>query len=65
MHTGEVEQVHFFIGGFKVSALKAAGQSCAARAMAVIHMFVEAPGIVKESKKLYHMPVGTSQISQH
>ena len=41
MHTGEVQQIHFFIGGFKVPALKAAGQRCAACAMAVIHMFVE------------------------
>ena len=41
MHAGEVQQIHFFIGGVKVPALKAAGQLCAACAMAIVHMFVE------------------------
>ncbi len=65
VHTGEMKQIHFFIGGVKVPALKATGQRCASRPMPIVHMFVYPPGIVKEGKKLDHMRVSTGQISQH
>jgi hypothetical protein len=65
MHTGEVKQIHFFIGGVKVSALEAAGQSRAACAMAIVNMLVESSGIVEEGKQLHDMPVGTGLACQH
>lgn len=41
VHTGEMQQVHFFIGGIKVPALQTTGQNCAACTMAIVHMFIE------------------------